>query len=132
MLRSRRSERVSAHLDPEDLESILAAFHDRCTDVVERLGGLVVPFSGEGILAYFGVPLAGEDDAERAVRAGLGIVYATAAIDAGPRRTFGSGSPLELGSCASVATAGTLATLWSAKHPILRAGFGISPTQARY
>ena len=62
---------LSAHLDPEDLENILAAYHGRCTDVVERLGGLVVPFSGEGILAYFGVPLAGEDDAERAVRAGL-------------------------------------------------------------
>jgi len=75
---------LSAHLDPEDLENILVAYHVRCTDVVERLGGLVAPFSGEGILAYFGVPLAGEDDAERAVRAGLDIVSATAAIDAGP------------------------------------------------
>ena len=84
----------------------------------------MVPFSGEGILAYFGVPLAREDDAERAVRAGLDIVSATAAIDAGPQRTFGSASPPDLGSCASVATTGTLTTLWSAKHPIWRRGSG--------
>jgi class 3 adenylate cyclase/pimeloyl-ACP methyl ester carboxylesterase len=75
---------LSAELDPEDLERILAAFHDRCTDVIERLGGLTTPFSGDGVLAYFGVPLAQEGDAERAVRAGLGIVDATAGIDAGP------------------------------------------------
>jgi class 3 adenylate cyclase/pimeloyl-ACP methyl ester carboxylesterase len=75
---------LSAHLDPEDLERILAAFHGRCTDVIKRLGGLVAPFSGDGVLAYFSVPLAREDDAERAVRAGLGIVDAAAGIDAGP------------------------------------------------
>ena len=73
---------LSAHIDPEDLERILAAFHDRCTAVIERLGGLLAPFSGDGVLAYFGVPLAREDDAERAVRAGLGIVDAAAGIDA--------------------------------------------------
>jgi class 3 adenylate cyclase/pimeloyl-ACP methyl ester carboxylesterase len=75
---------LAMHLDPEDLERILAAYHVRCTDVVERLGGLVPPFSGEGVLAYFGVPLAREDDAERAVRAGLDIVAAIAGSDAGP------------------------------------------------
>jgi class 3 adenylate cyclase len=93
---------LSAHLDPEDLENILAAYHVRCTDVVERLGGLVVPFSGEGILDYFGVPLAGEDDAECDVRAGLDIVSATAAVDAGPAaHRSGQDRRLELGSCAS-------------------------------
>jgi class 3 adenylate cyclase/pimeloyl-ACP methyl ester carboxylesterase len=75
---------LSARLDPEDLERILAAFHDGCTDVIARLGGLVAPFSGDGILAYFGISFAREDDAERAVKAGLGIVDATAGIDAGP------------------------------------------------
>jgi DNA-binding winged helix-turn-helix (wHTH) protein/pimeloyl-ACP methyl ester carboxylesterase len=75
---------LSAHLDPEDLERILAAYHGRCTDVVEQLGGLVTPFSGEGVLAYFGVRLAREDDAERAVMAGLNIVAATAKIDSVP------------------------------------------------
>ena len=74
---------LPADLDLEDLESILVAFHDRCADVIARFGGLVVPLSCEGILAYFGVPVAREDDAERAVRAGLGIVDVTAGIDAG-------------------------------------------------
>jgi pimeloyl-ACP methyl ester carboxylesterase/DNA-binding winged helix-turn-helix (wHTH) protein len=75
---------LSAHLDPEDLERILTVFHDRCHDAIERLGGSVAPFSESRVLAYFGVPLAREDDAERAVRAGLGIVDASAGIDAGP------------------------------------------------
>ena len=64
------------------MERILAAFHDRCAAIIERLGGILAPFSGDGVLAYFGVPLAREDDAERAVRAGLGIVDAAAGIDA--------------------------------------------------
>src|SRR4029453_5872246 len=75
---------LSARLDPEDLERILAAFHDGGTDVIAGLGGLVAPFSGDGVLAYFGISFAREDDAERAVKAGLGIVDATAGLDAGP------------------------------------------------
>ena len=122
---------LSAHLDPEDLENILVAYHVRCTDVVERLGGLVAPFSGEGILAYFGVPLAGEDDAERAVRAGLDIVSATAAIDADPA------AHVRVGIATGVGLVCERGDRWNARKsvvgetPIWRAGFGTSPSQAR-
>jgi class 3 adenylate cyclase/tetratricopeptide (TPR) repeat protein len=62
---------LSARLDPEDLRDVLAAYQRRATAVVEAAGGRVARYEGDGILAYFGYPAASEDDAERAVRAGL-------------------------------------------------------------
>jgi class 3 adenylate cyclase/tetratricopeptide (TPR) repeat protein len=65
------STALSARLDPEDLRDVLAAYQRRATAVVEAAGGCVARYEGDGILAYFGYPAASEDDAERAVRAGL-------------------------------------------------------------
>jgi class 3 adenylate cyclase len=65
------STALSARLDPEDLRSIITAYHRRCTELVERNGGFVAKYMGDGILAYFGCPQAHEHDAERAVRAGF-------------------------------------------------------------
>jgi len=65
------STALSARLDPEDLRDVLAAYQRRATAVVESAGGRVARYEGDGILAYFGYPAASEDDAERAVRAGL-------------------------------------------------------------
>jgi class 3 adenylate cyclase/tetratricopeptide (TPR) repeat protein len=65
------STALSARLDPEDLRDLLAAYQRHATAVVEGAGGRVARYEGDGILAYFGYPAAAEDDAERAVRAGL-------------------------------------------------------------
>jgi class 3 adenylate cyclase/tetratricopeptide (TPR) repeat protein len=65
------STALSARLDPEDLRDVLAAYQRQATAVVEAAGGRVARYEGDGILAYFGYPAASEDDAERAVRAGL-------------------------------------------------------------
>ncbi len=65
------STALSARLDPEDLHDVLAAYQRRATAVVEAAGGTVARYEGDGVLAYFGYPAAAEDDAERAVRAGL-------------------------------------------------------------
>jgi class 3 adenylate cyclase len=65
------STALSAQLDPEDLRDLLAAYQRHATTVVEAAGGRVARYEGDGILAYFGYPAASEDDAERAVRAGL-------------------------------------------------------------
>jgi len=65
------STELAARLDPEDLRDILAAYQRRATDIVERHGGVVARYVGDGVLAYFGFPIANEDDAERAARAGL-------------------------------------------------------------
>jgi class 3 adenylate cyclase/tetratricopeptide (TPR) repeat protein len=70
------STALSARLDPEDLRGIIAAYHRCCTEHVERSGGFVAKYMGDGVLAYFGYPRAHEHDAERAVRAGLGLVEA--------------------------------------------------------
>src|SRR5262245_39233447 len=65
------STALSARLDLEDLRDLLAAYQRHATAVVEAAGGRVARYEGDGILAYFGYPMASEDDAERAVRAGL-------------------------------------------------------------
>jgi class 3 adenylate cyclase/tetratricopeptide (TPR) repeat protein len=74
------STALSARLDPEDLRDVLAAYQRRATAVVEAGGGRVARYEGDGVLAYFGYPAASEDDAERAVRAGLELA---AGVDTG-------------------------------------------------
>ena len=67
------STELSAKFDPEDMGQVIRAYHGACTEVVERWGGHVAKYMGDGVLAYFGWPQAHEDEAERAVRAGLAI-----------------------------------------------------------
>lgn len=63
-------------LDPEELREIIHAYQDACTAVVQRFDGYVARYAGESLLIYFGHPMAHEDDAQRAVRTGLGIIAA--------------------------------------------------------
>jgi class 3 adenylate cyclase len=74
------STALAARLDPEDLREVIAAYHG----VVAGFDGFVAKYMGDGVLVYFGYPRAHEDDGERAVRAGLGL------IDAVGRLLFGS------------------------------------------
>ena len=67
------STALAARLDAEDLHEVLAAYQRRATEIIEATGGIVARYAGDGILAYFGFPAANEDDAERAVRAGLDL-----------------------------------------------------------
>ena len=70
------STELSGRHDPEDLRELLRRYHDAMTAVVERYGGYVANYLGDGILAYFGWPRAEEDEAAQAVRAGLAAVAA--------------------------------------------------------
>src|SRR5262249_2210332 len=70
------STALSRRLDPEDLRDVIGAYHRCVADTVERFGGFVAKYMGDGVLAYFGYPQAHENDAERAVRAGLALVEA--------------------------------------------------------
>jgi class 3 adenylate cyclase/tetratricopeptide (TPR) repeat protein len=70
------STALSARMDPEDLREIISAYQRCATETVQRFGGFVARFMGDGVLVYFGYPQAHEDDAERAVRAGLEMVAA--------------------------------------------------------
>jgi class 3 adenylate cyclase/predicted ATPase len=68
------STALAARLDPEDLREVIRGFQDACVVAIDRFDGFVAKFMGDGVLAYFGYPRAHEDDAERAVRAGLTVV----------------------------------------------------------
>jgi class 3 adenylate cyclase/predicted ATPase len=68
------STALSVRLDPEDLGEIFSAYQNFVAETVGRFGGFVARYMGDGVLVYFGYPLAHEDDAERAVRAGLALV----------------------------------------------------------
>jgi class 3 adenylate cyclase len=74
------STALSARMDPEDLREIISAYQKGVAETVQRFGGFVAKYMGDGILIYFGYPQAHEDDAERAVRAGLDLVAAIGAL----------------------------------------------------
>ncbi len=65
------STRLATILDPEDLRDVIQSFQRACSDTLRRHGGHIAYSQGDGVMAYFGFPLAGEDDPERAIRAGL-------------------------------------------------------------
>ena len=79
------STELSARLDPEDLREVIAAYHYAVAAAVAQFDGFVAKYMGDGVLVYFGYPRAHEDDAERAVRAGLGVIDAVGRLD-GRRR----------------------------------------------
>src|SRR6516164_4557956 len=72
---------LSERLDPEEMRDVLSVFRGASAQVVEAHGGHIPHFIGDGILVYFGYPQAHEDDAARAVRAGLGIIDALRAVN---------------------------------------------------
>jgi class 3 adenylate cyclase/predicted ATPase len=75
------STALSARLDPEDLRDVIGAYHRAIAEIVATSDGFVSRYMGDGVLAYFGYPQAHEDDAERAVRAGLGAIEAVGRLD---------------------------------------------------
>ena len=77
------STMLASRLDPEELGEVIGAYHRCVAEVVGRFDRFLAKYLGDGVLAYFGFPVAHEDDAERAVRAGLEITRAVAALDGG-------------------------------------------------
>jgi class 3 adenylate cyclase len=75
------STALSARLDPEDYREVIAAYHRTVAKIIADAGGYVSRYMGDGVLVYFGYPQAHEDDAERAVRAGLACVDAVGRLD---------------------------------------------------
>jgi class 3 adenylate cyclase len=81
------STALSARMDPEDLREVITAYQKCVTETVQRFGGFVAKYMGDGVLVYYGYPQAHEDDAERAVRAGLGLVAAVGGLTDRAART---------------------------------------------
>jgi class 3 adenylate cyclase len=76
------STALSARMDPEDFREVISTYQKCVADTVNRFGGFVAKYMGDGVLVYFGYPQAHEDDAERAVRAGLELIAAVSALKA--------------------------------------------------
>src|SRR5215475_7076697 len=70
------STRLSSQLDPEEYREVVREYQKVCSEVITRFDGHIAQLLGDGLLVYFGYPLAHEDDAQRAVRTGLGILNA--------------------------------------------------------
>ena len=83
------STAISARLDPEDMREVIRAYQDACSGAIARYDGFVAKYMGDGVLAYFGFPRAHEEDAERAVRAGLDIADVVAKLETAPRSAEG-------------------------------------------
>jgi class 3 adenylate cyclase/predicted ATPase len=75
------STALAGRLDPEDLREVIGAYHRCVADTIARFAGFVAKYMGDGVLIYFGYPRAHEDDAERAVRAGLDLTEAVGRLD---------------------------------------------------
>ena len=82
------STALAGRMDPEDLREVISAYQKCVAETVRRFGGFVAKYMGDGVLVYFGYPQAHEDDAERAVRAGLELIEAVARLK--------SSAPLEI------------------------------------
>jgi class 3 adenylate cyclase/predicted ATPase len=74
------STALAARLDPEEYREVVRAYHHVCAEVIHQFDGYLAQYLGDGVLVYFGYPVAHEDDAQRAVRAGLGLLDACASL----------------------------------------------------
>ena len=78
------STEIASHLDPEEWREIVAEYHHAAAQAIERFGGHVAQYLGDGVMAYFGWPEAHDNDAERAARAGLAMLDAIAKLNEQP------------------------------------------------
>lgn len=91
------STQLASQLDPEDLRDVVRAYQTACTEVITRFEGHIAQLLGDGLLVYFGYPVAHEDDAHRAVRTGLGILDAMGDLNAALQRDKGLQLGVRLG-----------------------------------
>jgi class 3 adenylate cyclase/predicted ATPase len=100
---------LSERLDPEELREALAAYHRVCATVIRRFEGHTHNYLGDGIMVYFGFPSAHEDDAQRAVRTGLGIVEAVEQLNSRLQAEYGIDLHVRIGIDTGLVVAGALA-----------------------
>src|SRR3989441_13007139 len=89
---------LAERLDPEDLREVVRAYQETCATVIHRFAGYIARYVGDAVLVYFGYPVAHEDDAQRAVRAGLGVVAELPQLNAQLQQTIRAtqASPLQV------------------------------------
>jgi class 3 adenylate cyclase/tetratricopeptide (TPR) repeat protein len=100
------STRLSGQLDPEDLREVIRTYQSACAEVIQRFDGHIAQYLGDGLLVYFGYPQAHEDDAHRAVRAGLGIIGAMHTLNTHIEQRHGMRIAVRLGIHTGVVVVG--------------------------
>ncbi len=113
------STALSEQLDPEDLRTVVRLYQETCAAVIQRYAGHIAQHLGDGLLVYFGYPVAHEDDARRAVRAGIEIIDA---LRAAPLQNWQVTNPLQvrIGIHTGVVVIGEVGS--SGKHEVLALG----------
>jgi hypothetical protein len=106
------STALSAAMDPEDLRDVIGVYHACAAEIVARYEGFVAQYLGDGVLVYFGYPQAHEDDAERAVRAGLALVEAVGRLGVASERL-----QVRIGIATGLVIVGELIGSGEAKEP---------------
>jgi class 3 adenylate cyclase len=101
---------LAEQLDPEDFRDLLSGYHAACTKAVERYGGYLAQFQGDGVIAYFGYPQAHEDDAARAVTAGLEVLDGIADLNARLAPLLGVALQVRVGIASGIAITGQMGT----------------------
>jgi class 3 adenylate cyclase len=119
------STALSAQLDPEDLRKLIHIYHAATAQEVERFGGFIAKYMGDGVLAYFGFPHAHENDAERALLTGLALVERV-----GQLQHDQAGLAVRVGIATGVVMAARRSTAWSARRPISQQGCRPWPNRA--
>ena len=102
------STRLAQQLDPEDLRQVVLAYQATCVEVLQRFDGHIAQYLGDGLLVYFGYPQAHEDDAQRAVRTGLGILEAMQTLNTRLEHDQGLRLAVRLGIHTGPAVVGTM------------------------
>jgi class 3 adenylate cyclase/predicted ATPase len=102
------SSALAGRLDPENLRAVVHAYHTICADVIQRFAGYIAQYLGDGVLAYFGYPQAHDDDAHRAVHAGLGLLQALGPLNAQLEQDPGVRLTVRLGIHTGVVVVGVL------------------------
>ena len=104
------STRLARKLDPEDWRNVVQAYQETCATVIQRFGGYIAQYLGDGLLVYFGYPQAHEDAAERAVRTGLGLVEAMGPLNTTLARDHGVRLALRVGIHTGLVVVGVVGT----------------------
>jgi class 3 adenylate cyclase len=115
---------LASQLDPEELLAVIHAYQATCAQVIQRFAGQIAQYLGDGLLIYFGYPQAHDDDAQRAVRAGLGIVEAMDTLNRRLAQEQGVRLALRVGIHTGLVVVGTMGGEDRSEHLALAGVYG--------
>jgi len=114
------STALAARLDPEEYREVVRTYHQLCAEVIHQFDGYLAQYLGDGVLVYFGYPVAHEDDAQRAVRAGLSLLEACTSLSTHPALRPGEPVAVRMGVHTGLAVVGDVGA--GTRHELLALG----------